>query len=97
MANKPHTVEFMDAVRLVIASDSLLQRDMALIQERRKMPQKDMAGVGRWGIAIPNPLLYLFKVYKPELFQEDEELAAREWLKFMKHEDSIIFQVGYTQ
>ncbi len=85
---------FSEAVSLTIALVPGLKGDMQRLQELRKQKPKDMDGVGRIGLNIPNPLIPILKQYKPELYQSDKQLADRAWLRFIQSPESELFRVN---
>jgi hypothetical protein len=87
---------FNEAVDLAISVLPGLRTDLNQLAEMRKNECKDMEGVGRWGLSIPDPIMPILKEYWPEMFQEDTELANRAWLRFMQHPDSARFRVQQT-
>jgi hypothetical protein len=87
----------MEAFTLACETVPGLRHDMTVIKARRNQARKDMDGLGRWGLTIPDPILPLLQEYKPELFQDDGELAGRAWLRFIKHPDSKPFRVSAKQ
>ena len=84
---------FDQAVEVAISVLPGLRHDLNLLVEMRKNDCKDMEGVGRWGLSVPDPIMPLLREYHPEIFQEDVHLANAAWLKFMKHPDSERFRV----
>ena len=84
---------FNEAVSLAISMLPGLRHDLNLLSEMRKNECKDMEGIGRWGVSIPDPIMPLMKEYWPQCFQDDVKLANAAWLKFMQHPDSERFRV----
>lgn len=85
---------FIEAITLACNVLPGLKNDMDIIRERAKGKAKDMQGIGRLGLVIPDPLLKILEEYKPELFQSDLQLKNKAWLKFIKHSDSKPFRVS---
>ena len=73
-----------------------LRHDFQIIADQRKSKARDMEGVGRIGLSIPDPVMPILKQYFPELFQTDTELQGKAWLKFMMLPESERFKVQRT-
>lgn len=69
-----------------------LRYDLNLIAKKRKEPARDMEGVGRLALSIPEPAEALLQVWHPELYQKDAELRAKAWKAFIFHPDSAPFR-----
>ena len=85
---------FDEAVNLAIDMLPGLRHDLAQIQKRRKDNATDMQGIGRVALNIPDPIIPLLQEYHPELYQEDQELAGRAWLKFINSRDAERFRTN---
>ena len=83
---------FMQAVG--VACDLLpgLRSDLNQNQQHRNAQARDMQGIGRIALSIPEPIEPLLRIYHPELYQADAELRGKAWLRFMKHPDSAPFR-----
>lgn len=86
------TLNFTQAVELALATVPGLRSDLNIMAERRKNTMKDMEGVGRWALSIPEPIEPLLQAYHPELYQEDIVEQQKAWLKFIQHPDSYYFR-----
>lgn len=87
-------LSFLEAVRYAANEVPGLAHDMKFIAELRKGQPKDMQGIGRFGVKIPDPIMELMRGYFPALFQEDSELRQLAWIKWMKSSDAQPFRVG---
>jgi len=85
-------LDFIQAVDLAIATVPGLRHDFNIMAERRKNTMRDMEGVGRWALSIPEPIEPLLKAYHPELYQDDIKAQQEAWLKFIQHPDSLYFR-----
>lgn len=86
---------FLQAVKIAYDTVPGLKHDMDRLKElRKKEHHKDMEGVGRIALNIPDPIKPLLKAYFPELYQADSQLAAKEWKRFINSPDSQPFRVG---
>ncbi len=86
-------INFKQAVDVALHTVPGLRHDMNIIAERRKNDSRDMEGIGRWGLEIPDPIMPLLQLYWPNIFNQDTDISHREWLKFMNHPDSEQFRV----
>lgn len=94
MERQLHGQTFLQALGTMVSFIPEVGHDLQWCKELRKDDKhKDMQGLGRMGLHIPDPCLELLNLYHPELFTEDEELNARAWKKFMFHQDSKPFKV----
>jgi len=94
---KHNVLRFEEAVKLTVDIVPGLKADMERLRLLRQHEAKDMAGIGRIGLNIPDPLMPILKQYKPDLFQDDKELADRAWLRFIQSPDSQPFRINSRQ
>ena len=87
-------VDFDQAVGIALDLVPGLRNDLARIAERRKHQARDMQGIGRVALEIPDPIVPLLAHYHPELYQDDDELRGKAWLRFMRHPDSERFRTN---
>lgn len=93
---KPATAKanlnFQQACQLAISIDPALRHDLEITANKRKEQARDMQGIGRTALDIPEPLLKLAYDYFPDLNSPDKEISAKAWLKFMQSSDAEIFR-----
>ena len=85
---------FDQAISYAIDVIPHLKKQMETIKRRRIDGARDMEGIGRIGLELPDPLYGLVIAYHPDLESPDRETNAKAWLKFMKHPDSERFRVN---
>jgi len=86
---------FLQAVKIAYDTIPGLKHDMDRLRDLRKSDNhKDMDGIGRMALSIPDPIKPLLKAYFPELYQDDQQLAAVQWKRFIKSADSLPFRVA---
>jgi len=85
---------FLESVRYAADLMPGLAHDMRRLTRLRKDQARDMEGIGRIALSIPDPVWPLLEQFHPELFTSDEQQNGREWLRFMKHPDSAPFRVN---
>ena len=83
-----------DAIRMLAERDLETRKALQDAAEKRKRQSKDLQGIGRPGLVLTPGIEFILKAYKPELYQDDQHLQAREWLKFMAHSDSEILRLN---
>jgi len=83
---------FLQALEMMINNVQGLRHDMNHIKTMRTQSARDMDGIGRLALSIPDPAMKLLEQYHPELFQSDQRLAAAAWSRFIKHPDSKPFR-----
>ena len=86
-------VTFMEALTMAAFLLPGLRADLERNKALRKTTHRDIDGVGRWGLSIPEPAERLLEQYHPELYQEDKQLAAKAWRGFMLTADAEPFRV----
>ena len=87
------TLTFDQAVSLAMDLVPGLRNDMALLAKMRKETPRDMEGIGRIALNIPDPIEPILRAYHPELYQGDAALRGEAWLRFIKHPHSERFRV----
>ena len=85
---------FMQAVGLACNLLPGLRQDLEANRQQRKHQARDMEGIGRIALSIPDPLEPLLRIYHPELYQTDAELRGKAWRRFMHHPDSEPFRTN---
>ena len=91
--NQHRQLTFDDAINVALDLLPALRHDFQVIADLRKSRARDMPGVGRMGLKIPDPCLPILKAYFPDCFQEDAELAGKAWLKFMQLPEAERFKL----
>ena len=89
----PNLMDFDQAIALAIDLVPGLRHDMNQIADMRKGGPKDMQGIGRMALRIPDPVLPIVRAYHPELYEGTKEETARAWRRFMRHPHSERFRV----
>lgn len=87
-------LNFQQAVQLAIDLIPGVKQDLKITQQRRNKRARDMQGIGRLALEIPEPIIPILKKFHPELYQDDKRLQARAWELFIKHPDSALFRAN---
>ncbi len=95
-ATQHSQLTFDQAINLALDLLPGLRHDFQVIADLRKSKARDMPGVGRYGLKIPDPCMPIFRQYFPDLFQDDTELQGKAWLKFMQKPEAERFKVQRT-
>ena len=89
-----HGLTFDQAIDYAINHIPGLKHDFELMAKKRKDGARDMQGIGRIGLSIPDPLYGLVVAYHPDLENPDYDIQHNAWLKFMRHPHSERFRIN---
>ena len=92
-ATQHSRLSFDQAINLALDLLPGLRHDFQVIADLRKKTPRDMEGVGRYGLKIPDPVMPIIREYFPDCFQEDTDLQGKAWLKFMNRPEAERFKV----
>ena len=92
-ATQHRQLTFDEAINLALDLVPGLRHDFQVIADLRKHKARDIEGVGRYGLKIPDPVMPILQQYFPDCFQDDADLAGKALLKFMQRPEAERFKV----